>query len=399
MPQDNWQVDGIQIEPGSGSTLTITRDSGDDSLKFIDAVITSGVTLKQLAGLRNVTGVLVVGRAGDGAPYTTITSALAAVSVSSSETAPTLILVLPGVYSENITIDVDGVAIVGLGLVVLQPSTTTDPTVTIEAGTGTPKWVLLKDLKVEHSTDGEDCIYINGGASSEVGSSGIHIVGCSLVTTGVGGYQIRASTVNNIYVRGGTWAGSASTSICSIAQCAKFEVSGLVEAQDFQFSYDTGNSQPSVTTSEYRLYQVGKVTDITGTFTGAGSLLLTACGDVGDVTVGGDQTFDAVGCRLGALTLDDTCAGTLIQSARGAISGAGTLQESMLTGSMSFSGSTSEAETFDVDQPDATYTVNLDWEDTSVVACVTSRATTGFTVETSGSYTGTVYWSIPRNLS
>ncbi|MBT7759836.1 MAG: hypothetical protein HN732_21075 [Rhodospirillaceae bacterium] len=69
MPQPPFLIDVLQVEPGSGDTLTVSRDSAGGALKFVDALLTSGVLLPSLVGLRNVTGVYIVGRAGDGAPY------------------------------------------------------------------------------------------------------------------------------------------------------------------------------------------------------------------------------------------------------------------------------------------------------------------------------------------
>jgi hypothetical protein len=103
MPQPPFLIDVLQVEPGSGDTLTVSRDSAGGALKFVDALLTSGVLLPSLVGLRNVTGVYIVGRAGDGAPYTTIQSALDAVPDSSSAAAPSLVLIMPGVYTENVS--------------------------------------------------------------------------------------------------------------------------------------------------------------------------------------------------------------------------------------------------------------------------------------------------------
>ena len=132
MPQPPFLVDAVQIEPGSGDTLTISRDSTDGALKFVDAVLTGGALLPSLVGLRNITGVFIVGRAGDGAVYTSVQDALDAVPASSSAAAPSLILVMPGVYVENLTIERDGVYLVGLGGVTLR-NTGANDTVEISA--------------------------------------------------------------------------------------------------------------------------------------------------------------------------------------------------------------------------------------------------------------------------
>ena len=108
MPQPNFQVDGLRIEPGSGQTLTITRDAATGSLRFTDAVVTGGINLSSLAGLGTIAGVLVVGASGTGAQYTTVQSAIDAVPASASLSDPYVVLVMPGVYSENLVIEKAG---------------------------------------------------------------------------------------------------------------------------------------------------------------------------------------------------------------------------------------------------------------------------------------------------
>ena len=115
MAQPPYLVDVLQIEPGSGDTLTVSRDATAGAMSFVDAILTSGVLLPSLVGLRNVTGLFLVGRGGDGAPYTTIQSALDAIPITSSAALPSVVLVMPGVYAENLTVQKDGTYIVGMG--------------------------------------------------------------------------------------------------------------------------------------------------------------------------------------------------------------------------------------------------------------------------------------------
>ena len=147
MAQPPYLLDVLQIEPGSGDTLTISRDSTAGAMSFVDAIISGGVLLPNLVGLRNVTGLFIVGRAGDGAPYTTIQSALDAIPTGSSAAAPSLVMVMPGVYAENLTVQKDGTYIVGMGGVTLQNSGAAD-TITVSAAIATtPQNVLLRNKK------------------------------------------------------------------------------------------------------------------------------------------------------------------------------------------------------------------------------------------------------------
>ena len=67
MVQPAYQIDQLQVEPGSGQTLTISRDAPTGSLNFVDAVVTGGINLSDLAGLASIGSVFVVGSAGAGA--------------------------------------------------------------------------------------------------------------------------------------------------------------------------------------------------------------------------------------------------------------------------------------------------------------------------------------------
>lgn len=400
MAQPPFQVDALQIEPGSGDTLTIDRDATAGSMQFIDAVLTSGVLLSNLVGLRNITGVGIVGRAGTGAQYTAIQDAVDAVSAAADIDAPALILVLSGVFTENLTIQKDGIVIRGLGHVKITPSNLASPTITVSTAVATtPNFLRLQNLVVEHTEDGEVCVSISGGASSQVGSTGIYIDDCTLVASGVATYQVDADTVNNVYIRGGTWAGSSTSSICQAANCALLHVSDVDVTQNFEVSYDTTAARPQTTTSEYRLQNLGSTRNVLSSLSGAGSLTLNNCPSVGTVGQAGDRALAANYSRLGALTLDDTTAGTLVATTRGVAAGNGTLQEQSYTGSVVFAaeGVAGKTVTFEVDQPDTNYVISLDWTGTETMR-VSSKATASFIITTSGNITGTVYYTLNRSI-
>ena len=111
MAQDPLQLDAIQIEPSSGDTITISRsDNGD--LQFVDAIVTDGISLSRLTGMSGNANVLIV---GSNSQYTSVQDAIDAVSATSSATNPHVILVTAGVYTEALTIEKDGINIIGIG--------------------------------------------------------------------------------------------------------------------------------------------------------------------------------------------------------------------------------------------------------------------------------------------
>ena len=162
MPQPPFLIDQLQVEPGSGQTLLINRDSATGSLKFTDAVVTAGVLLKDLVSLNGLTGVYLVGSGGSGADYNSIQDALDAIPNTSSPSAPSLVFVMPGQYTENISIKKDGVALVALGSVYLQNSGA-NHTVTVVASPGaTPENVLLRGLTITNNQAGYACVKVDG---------------------------------------------------------------------------------------------------------------------------------------------------------------------------------------------------------------------------------------------
>ena len=398
MAQSPYKVDVLQIEPAAAGTRTISRDATDGSLKFIDAAITAGLTLSQLSGIRNITGIFVVGRAGSGAPHTAIQDALDAIPDASDADAPSLILVGPGLYTENLTIDHDGVYIIGLGGVVLRNTGVADTITILEGVTTTPLRVRLQNLRIENDEDGKVCVHVVGDDGSTVGSDLISIIDCEIVASGVGTYQIMVDTANNVSVQGGTWAGSSSSSVCFVVQCASFSVENVAWANDFDMAYDDSLDKPSVVGSAYTLSNVGRMRDINANLVGAGSVTTKYCPDMTGITVAGDQTFSASFCRMLALSIGGTIVAALRQCIRSAAAGVGTLSESSYTASAVLNAEASKAIVFDMKHPDTTYTVLLE-TDQNVTLRPTGKLTTGFTITASMAMTGTVYYTVLRQMS
>ena len=227
MAQPPFLVDELQIEPGSGNTLTASMDAATGAMKFVDAVVTSGVLLPNLVGLRNVTGVYIVGRAGDGAPYTSIQDALDAIPASSSATAPSLILILPGIYTENVTIQKDGTYLVSLGGVTITNSGASD-TVEISAAIATtPQDVLLRGITVANTSATQSCVRILGAdtfASMTITvnaaplATGDTITIAGVPLTGTAG--VRASGSNDFSVSSMTSDGIAAEVVAAINDTA-----------------------------------------------------------------------------------------------------------------------------------------------------------------------------------
>lgn len=176
MPQPPVLTDVLQIEPGSGDTLTVSRDATSGGLKFTDPAIPAGVLLSALVGVRGITGVYIVGRAGDGAPYTSVQDALDAVPASASAASPALILVMPGRYVGNVVVERDGVYITSLGGATLVNDGDSD-TVQIRASLeATPQDFLMRGITVVNDRAGRACVRFIGADSFASGTVTIDAV-------------------------------------------------------------------------------------------------------------------------------------------------------------------------------------------------------------------------------
>lgn len=397
MPQEPILVDAISIAPGEVGTRTIDRDPSDGSIRIVDPANPSGVKVCDLAGMRSIENVFVVGKDGCGAQYNTIQDALDAVPATSSLTAPSLVFVLPGVYSEQVTIEKDGVWLYSPGGAVIDAPAAGATLVVQSSVSSTPNFLRLQNLRINNDYDGEPCINLVGGALSTIGSIEVGVYDCDLVATGAGGFQIRANTVNAVRVQGGTWGGHA-TSLARITQCHRFSLRNVDQVVSLQMDYDTGNPAPSLTGSEYVVSGVAQTGNTLSTLVGAGSLTMGSLLGGGNLTVGGDVGFAAVGCEFGDVVVNDTAALRLRGCARSAtIAGAGTLEEDFQEGTISFAASASEAVVFPVDHPDSDYRVVYETELTEPIA-TTSPTASGFTTTFASPQTTTVKYMILRRM-
>lgn len=217
MSQPPFLVDVVQIEPGSGDTLTISRDSTDGALKFVDAVIVSGVLLPALVGMRNITGVFIVGRAGMGAPYTSVQAAFDAIPNTSNAAAPSIVWLMPGVYSENLVLQKDGVFIVSPGgakLINTGASDTLEISSSIDV---TPLQTVIRGVTIENTNPASACVKVLGADTFATGTVTVItaplIAGDSITIDGnllVGVTGTRTSGSDNFSVSGGTVAAIAA---------------------------------------------------------------------------------------------------------------------------------------------------------------------------------------------
>jgi hypothetical protein len=413
MAQNPFKVDQLQIEPGSAGTRLINR-AVDGSLQFKDAVITGGLTLKQLAGLRNMANVLVVGKSGAGAAYTTLQSALDAIPAGASTLNPYFVLLGPGVYSESINIVRDGVTIIGFGAVINAAELVADGpaayhTIVVQTALGTtPQQVNLVNLEIGNIHQNFACVRVAGGAASNVGLYGINLVNCTLkASSALGNRPIWATSANHIIMDGGRME-CGSSAICIVEECASFLLKGVSRAPAMQLDWDNTGTLPSASPESYTLsgctdlgYDNVLVPILSSTLEGDGALNLSGCTGQPTLSLDGDQTATVTGSDLGALSIAGSGALRLMGTAHGAVTAAGTatLEEPTKRGTKAFLAADTGAVVFDAPMPDANYTVSLTTDTRPAndeVMWVTAKTAAGFTINFVTVQTLGVSWSVQR---
>lgn len=396
MAQPPFKIDSISIEPGGSGSRTIQKDSTTDALSFSDS-LTGSLSLSALSGIRNISNVLIVGKSGSGAKYTTIQSALDAASVLATKDSTVALLVFPGNYVENLVLEKDGIVILGMGRPTITASVA-DAVVTVQASVSTtPKFLRLENIRLLNPFPGEECVKIVGGAGSEVGLDSISIVNCDVLATGAGSYGIFSDTANSVIVKSVNFSGSHSTASVRFSQTSDVVISGASNFPHCQFDYDSGGSQPSnfasVSTSVSDSTLSG---NIQSTLVGSGVLRLKNCTTLGtsNLTLGGSESFYVTDSSVSAVAVNDSSTLFLRNSSRTTLSGTGQVAEDAFRGSVAFAGVSSVVVTFPVENIDDNYFVNTETELVESIGVVKTSA--NFTLSFSGAQNTTVNYLVSR---
>lgn len=417
MAQDPFNVDQLDIEPGSAGTRRINM-AVDGSMQFYDALLTGGITLKQLAGFGSIAKVLTVGKSGAGAEYTSPQAALDAVPAAASWLDPYLILIGPGVWAETINLVRDGVIMMGIGNPILGPvETVVDGpgayhTFVIQAALGTiPTKVLLVNLTITNPHQNFACLRVIGAAGSTVASGGIWLKGCTVTaTSALGNYTVWGTAVNQIEMDGGTQVGSGTLAQNLIQECSRFSLTGVGQVAACTMRYDTAQDEPSITgdprylisgCSEVGIDSVVAPPVSMDMNSGQAHILGSRTGNVG---AQGSQPLTITGSVIGDLTLAESVAVTLTGSTRGTLvaGGTATLDETNLMGDSAFAGAATDAVVFPAPMSSAAYTVSFELDTQPVndeVPWITAKTAAGFTINFASAQTLGVRWMATRALT
>jgi len=419
MAQSPFLIDQIQIEPGSGDTLLFGRDAATGALRFQDAVTIGGILLHQLAGLRAIVNVYVVGKSGTGAAYTTIQSALDAVPSAASSANPYIILVMPGIYTETVNIVRDGVRLVGLGNPLIRSALELTPdaggadhTVIVSEQLGTiPLSTLIEGFTITNVHTNKAAVRVVGAAASTVASVSVVLRNCDLQANGVGGNRsVWATAANNIFIEGGRWSEAANLGLLLIEEVSTLRISGVAGIGAINLRYDTAQDQPSLGPISYTIAQCGVIADATVLATpaaidldGGGSMVLDGVVMGGQTNLSGDQSVILRGCTVPVLNLLETISvaaeNSLVQSVL-APNATAELDLPKLRGTATLAAAATIAVAFDIPMSDASYQVDLELPSRPVndeTPWITAKAVTGFTINFQTAQTMTCLWQATRS--
>lgn len=420
MAQPPFLIDQIQIEPGSGQTLLIKRDAATGSLLFLDHVLTGGIRLSQLAGLGAVSNVLVVGKAGAGAHYTTIQAALDAIPANASATSPYVVLIMPGRYDENLVIARDGVSLVGIGMPLIRSTLEATPdapgndhTVTIANTLGTPPLsCLIQGVRITNAHTNKAALRILGEASSTLLQTGLHLKDVLLEANAAGGnYAVWATAAGILRVTDSRFTANNSLSQVALQEMTLCLFQSCQIEVSLRGRYDTDNPQPAVAGGTFAFYgcpDIAALSALTPAISldcdGAGSSFWHLCSMDSTLRfqISGDREHEIFSSSLGVLSVLETSQvstrGTTVQSVLSPNSAA-ILDVDRQRGTLTFAGSTSEDVILDIPLSDSDYFVGIEVPSRPAgdeTPWVTSKAATGFTVTFQTAQTMTVNWFLAR---
>ena len=391
MAQSPMKLDAIQIEPESGDTLTISRgDSGD--LQFVDAKVTTAISLTRLAGLTANTSILTV---GSDSQYSSLQDAIDAIPANASATNPHTVLVGAGIYAENVIVEKDGISLVGVGMPTI--SAATGDAITLSAAVSTrPKGFSMEGFRVVSSEAGSSCVRITGGAGSTIGENGILLKDLELQPSGIGSRSLRASTVGKIIGVGGDWSAQATTYV-ELAQCASVLLKGIRQLSDVSVSHSDAAALSATASSSYSIQECGDVGNVLASLSGESELLISGCPSMGNVTVNGDRSTEINCSVVGNLTLNESSVCTLNATKHGELSGDGSVSVSNLSGEAILDNQANLDIIFDVAQTDTNYTICVEIAPTSTVASVHTKTVNGFRIQLDQGRSGRLRWHLLRS--
>lgn len=403
-----FKVDSLNINPSHEGTRSISSVEGE--LSFKDLENPDGLLLRQLANLSNITNLRLVGKEGEGCQYTTIQEAINSIPLSSNSSNPFVVLITSGVYSEDLSLDKDGVTFIGLGTVTIRSLYDSTPnvpqayhTLHIYSDSDTPEYVCFRNITFRNSHDTKACVFIEGGANSDIGLEGVYFYDCRFDAVAEGGnYNIKASSVNSIYLYNCNIS-SSDLDTFRLEEVAFCQLDNIYNLGAVSLRWDEEEALPSNPPDTYQFNKIsslGLTTDNTpfqANITNGPTLVFRFC-EGSDVVLSGDVSFTSQHSSFGNFTVNDTSVINLYKTKRGSVNtnGDASLDEDSLKGTLVFDDEDSKTFSFPIPKQNTDYFVGLvPYGDTSGdVPYVSAKDGSGFTVSFNNTQTLTLGWYV-----
>lgn len=391
---DPFLVDQLSISPAQDGVRKVYGDDGE--LYFTDLHFPNGIGLRQIVGLQNSQSMRVVAKTGS--LYTTIQAAVDSIPVGGDSY---VILVLPGVYTETVSVYRDNLTFIAWGSVVIQ--SLDDHTLSIQSLNGTiPKKVGFSGFHFKNGVQSKACVRLAGGAGSQVGLNGVVFKDCKFeATSALGNFTLIADTINYLDLIDCDASLSHDSSICTITNCAKVKMRDT-KLTSLSVVYDQGEAEPNVIDGSLVLERcdeigVGSSLDVpfSLSMTDRGSCLIESCHGLSSLALTGNQTLTARNSSFSTIT-----GGTFILNLRNstyaAIVGAGTtLNIDEMQGVSSFVAQALADVEFPITLGSDDYKVFLTVEGpVDSTPWVNNKSEDGFRINFAGNETVTINWSI-----
>ena len=194
--QPPFRSDAFQVENADAPVgpRLIEANETNGSMRFTDPLVPGGIDLNEMVGLQQAQQTIIVSQTGaggskdaDGLPITTIQGAIDAVPDSADADERYLIMLMPGLYVEDVVITKDYVTLTSEGGVVLRNSTAVSTVRVLEGVSTIPNRLTLKNLRIENVTAGVACVELGTAqfATGTVTVATVPNVGDILTVAGV----------------------------------------------------------------------------------------------------------------------------------------------------------------------------------------------------------------------
>jgi len=170
MAQPPFRSDALEVENADApiGPRLIEANELNGSLRFTDPLIPGGIDLNALVGLQQAQQTVIVSQTGaagtkdvNGNPITTIQGALDAIPTSADADEQYVILLMPGLYLEDVVVTKDYTTIVGLGGVVIRNASASSTVRVLQGALTTPRKLTLRNLRIENTEPTEACVDVS----------------------------------------------------------------------------------------------------------------------------------------------------------------------------------------------------------------------------------------------